>query len=1009
MPHQTEPNANNALAVVIRGMLPSCTVLPETTQVFPDHPGRHADVLIAAQGSSPVAVEAEYDPAPEVEQDARERLGLVVAHEPRPIEAAIAVRYPTDVESAYDLAQAISDAQLSFCVLYDDGSRFPQSGWLTGSVTDLADLIRLVSVPGKAVDAAAAALQQGIERAATLLNNMAELRPNITPVIARLLGMADVLQTRRMACAIIANALVFHQRIAGMYDGVKHLGLVCGPGVGNPQQETLSAWTDILKINYWPIFAIARDILDQLPAGDASLILAQLRDTAQEIDIAGVNNAHDLTGRIFQRLIADRKYLATFYTLPASAALLARLAVSKMDGVDWSDADAISQLRIADFACGTGALLSAVYEQVATRHERAGGDPAQLHPAMMEDVLYGCDVMPSAIHITSSTLSGAQPNIGFGQSRLYTMPYGRQSDGTAKIGSLELLQSSAVQTLFNTSDPALRTGSIGEETATQINVDIPDQGFDLVIMNPPFTRATNHEGAHADVTNPAFAAFDATPADQSAMGSRINELGKGTCYHGNAGIASAFVALADRKLKRGGILALVLPLSAAAGLSWQGFRRMLADEYGDLEVLSIAANGKDMSFSSDTGMAECLVVARKRGAGGVDQRIRFTSLAHRPRGFAEASAVGKHIAAGGSVRGIDDGPYGGTRLALGDVSTGEILTTPQSGDGGNWGSVRLLDYSLAQTAYALTRSELCLPGQPAPLALQTVPFGEVGKLGLVHRDITGPVPGGPFDKVPPSTTATYPALWNHDAEKETRLVCAPDSQLLVRQGMESKATEVWSTAGRLHLNLDFTFGSQPLAIAFTEYQSIGGRVWPNVVFADYRFDYAFAVWGNTTLGLLSHWWHSSRQQSSKAGLTIRMAESLPILDLRALADDQLATAETIFNEFRKLDLQPAYLADTDPNRALLDRRVVCDLLGFDENTYRAVRQLAAKWCAEPSVHGGKKRPQNSDLLLKGCGCELQVRLFDQSPVVNCERSTERGCNNAEIGSALWYLDRPEER
>ena len=61
-----------------------------------------------------------------------------------------------------------------------------------------------------------------------------------------------------------------------------------------------------------------------------------------------------------------------------------------------------------------------------------------------------------------------------------------------------------------------------------------------------------------------------------------------------------------------------------------------------------------------------------------------------------------------------------------------------------------------------------------------------------------------------------------------------------------------------------------------------------------------------------------------------------------------------FNDFRELDLRPAYLADTDPNRALLDRRVVCDLLG----TYHAVRQLAAKWCAEPSVHGGKKRPQN---------------------------------------------------
>ena len=46
---------------------------------------------------------------------------------------------------------------------------------------------------------------------------------------------------------------------------------------------------------------------------------------------------------------------------------------------------------------------------------------------------------------------------------------------------------------------------------------------------------------------------------------------------------------------------MVLPLSAAAGLSWQGFRQMLAQGYTDLTVLSIAANGKDMSFSSDTG------------------------------------------------------------------------------------------------------------------------------------------------------------------------------------------------------------------------------------------------------------------------------------------------------------------------------------------------------------------------------------------------------------------------
>lgn len=68
-------------------------------------------------------------------------------------------------------------------------------------------------------------------------------------------------------------------------------------------------------------------------------------------------------------------------------------------------------------------------------------------------------------------------------------------------------------------------------------------------------------------------------------------------------------------------------------------------------------------------------------------------------------------------------------------------------------------------------------------------------------------------------------------------------------------------------------------------------------------------------------------------------------------------AEIISDEFRDKELMPTYLLDADPNRALLDRRVVCDLLGFDEDTYVAVRRLAAKWCAEPFVHGGKARPK----------------------------------------------------
>ena len=194
-------------------------------------------------------------------------------------------------------------------------------------------------------------------------------------------------------------------------------------------------------------------------------------------------------------------------------------------------------------------------------------------------------------------------------------------------------------------------------------------------------------------------------------------------------------------------------------------------------------------------------------------------------------------------------------------------------------------------------------------------------------------------------------------------MCQPDIQLFVKPGMEDKAAHVWASASRAHLNLDFRFTSQPLTVAFTEPASIGGRAWPNVIFDDKQVDYAFAVWANSTLGLLCFWWHSNRQVSGRGTTTITAAESLPVLDFRCLTDEQLLTSETIFEEFRDKDLLPAYLADADPNRALLDRRVVCELLGFSEDIYEAVRRLSAKWCAEPSVHGGKKRPKGARLVV----------------------------------------------
>lgn len=135
-------------------MLPGCVVRSEHTRLIVGHPGLQLDNLITTPDRAPVAVEAEYLPAHSVDPEARERLGLPVVRELNPIEAAIALRYPQNVGDADNLRTALTEAELSYALFTKHGEdliRFPVAGWLAGSVADLADLIRLASVPQHAV------------------------------------------------------------------------------------------------------------------------------------------------------------------------------------------------------------------------------------------------------------------------------------------------------------------------------------------------------------------------------------------------------------------------------------------------------------------------------------------------------------------------------------------------------------------------------------------------------------------------------------------------------------------------------------------------------------------------------------------------------------------------------------------------------------------------------------------------------------------------------------------
>ncbi len=73
-----------------------------------------------------------------------------------------------------------------------------------------------------------------------------------------------------------------------------------------------------------------------------------------------------------------------------------------------------------------------------------------------------------------------------------------------------------------------------------------------------------------------------------------------------------------------------------------------------------------------------------------------------------------------------------------------MITSGFSSEGDTWSAVRLTDHSLAQTAHALCRSKLWLPGSSSPVELKTALLADVGKLGLVDRDINWPGPTRAF-------------------------------------------------------------------------------------------------------------------------------------------------------------------------------------------------------------------------------------------------------------------------
>ena len=159
------------------------------------------------------------------------------------------------------------------------------------------------------------------------------------------------------------------------------------------------------------------------------------------------------------------------------------------------------------------------------------------------------------------------------------------------------------------------------------------------------------------------------------------------------------------KLKPGGRVGLITPLSLMSGEAWDKSRKKLAGHYKDVVLVSIAAQTrKILSFSADTGMAEAMFVGTKVLPGRDVARTRNVCRTPRSPGHAarwicscrrnqERACRRRHsLHRGWSA--------GGTPIRIGDDLIGYAIDVPLPVDA-TWDICRIGDLALAQAASKL--------------------------------------------------------------------------------------------------------------------------------------------------------------------------------------------------------------------------------------------------------------------------------------------------------------------
>ena len=836
--------------------------------------------------------------------DARLRQGLTVA--------VFALCYPENVTE-----ENLGGATLTWTLRLKAGE--PAEQWATGDAAMLARAVQQAPDSLSGADIAAQKLSDALDAAVGQLS--ANDRRNLAEALdlpANKPGTGEegntgggYLVAAKRGLLVVATAMLFHHRLQGHLPVLRPVGYygewppaspaVCaerGAAIGAFQE----AWAGILAVDYRPVFQTGRAALGAISANpDNGLAVRTLARVVGQIseEVAGLR--HDLLGRIFHRVLDTARYDGSFYTSTAAAVLLASLALREQDA-DWSDPNAVADLRICDPSCGTGTLLMAAAERIRDLRNAAGrGDPADeeaLGLTLVEDVLWGYDVNLTATHMAASALGMLSPNTQFGRMNIHRALLG-VFDGQPYLGSLDFLAGQARLAAWPSAAQQVESGQNSE----------PPPPMDLVIMNPPFTRdSLRHD--------------QFSRADEQAIKRREKEIMEGHPHRAAARLHSsggAFTVLAEKMLKEdGGTLALILPSVVPTAPGNMELRKYLAQRF-HIDTIVSSHDPQRIFFSENTSIGEVLLICRRWSDDEPKPPTLVFNLARNPATPLESLDTAARI-----QRVSETGEQVSRDFTVQEVDAQRIAR-------GDWATVNFLSPFLTSAYRRLSEEN--------PTKVATVPLSRLAAVGPAGQRIRDAYTNSNMP-----TASGRRALWHHKTKITQSMAGETDVYIEPKPSKATMADGYWEQRSRLLLPHRLRLNLARVAAVMLPDAAVGS-IWTPCRPHDSGIAKALCLYLNSTPGLLSLLGERDNRAPSYPSFSLDTLRSVPVPDFTALGEAEREMLSGWFDWLQHETLQPFPLIADDPVRAQIDDAII-EALALDAEWVATIRRELSR---EPSV------------------------------------------------------------